>query len=94
MLVIVINFNMPNILPFNLGRGRLKNIEDPDLLLIINGTNIKTGRNNKALIRIGNISNVLINKLSPSYIKYNVKYSIYKIFNGEIILIYSLLVHG
>jgi len=90
----VLNFNMPNILPFNPGRGCLKNIGDPNLLLIINGTNIKTGRNNKALIRIGNISNVLFNKSSPSYIKYNVKYSIYKIFNGEIILIYSLLVDG
>jgi len=88
----VLNFNIPNILPFNPVRDCLKNIGDPNMLLIDNATNIKTGRNNKALIRICNISNVLFNKSIPACVKHNIKYFIHKIFNGEIILIYSILI--
>ena len=37
----VLNFNIPNILHFNLGRDCLKNIGDSNLLLTINASNIK-----------------------------------------------------
>ena len=67
-----INFNITSIIPYNLGACHLKNIGDSDLLLIMNGTNIKIRESNKVLIRIGNISNNLINKLSCFYIKYNI----------------------
>lgn len=85
---------MPKTHAFKLVRSRLKNIGDPDLLLDINETNLKSFKSNKAFVLIGNVLQDLINTLNHPFIENNVKYSIYKIFNGVMVLIYSILVHN
>ena len=85
---------MPKTLAFKLVRSRLKNIGDPDLPLDINEINLKSFKSNKAFVLIGNVSQDLINILNHPFIENNVKYFINKIFNGVMVLIYTILVHN